>query len=446
MQSHEFHIGQDSLVTQIYSACNAKTIKFNSQGDFVILFPNCIIEIRDKDTNRINLDSKKSNLYDIFYEDNGDIFVADNNEFFGISEFKKYNGISWDIIYKAPKPPENEKMEEIRSITKDDQGNFWINVRRMYFIKYDGNKCTKFYGIDTLDGLKDQDIYPSLSGNDDNLVFYKGDLYYLGLNDNLCSINPITGIRKLYDKSLYKKDNGMAMYPKLRVTNGYLWLIQHIGNMASFDGNEFKIYHLDEGRISTQISANSVLSFDIDKDNSLWISGNFYDKSIDSNRFGILHYYNTDNYHFYKRDYFGFNQFTQATPLRCLPNGSTIFYLQGGKSMSRLLYWGDEDQNPISSVENQHQFNISSAFPNPTMGKTTLKFEANASLNVNNVTIDLYNYMGQLIKASIKTGCIFNSSEGKGILTIDLTGNPRGLYLLYVIVDGDKEIYSILKE
>lgn len=445
LQAQDFHLLPDTLIAQ-KSASFISTIKCNSKGDFVMLYANCIIEVRDKDTNLINLDYQKSKLYDVYYEDNGGIYVADNYDYYGISEFKKFNGVSWDIIYKAPKPEEGFKLEELRSIAKDDKGNFWLNVRRMYFIKYDGDKCIKFYGKDTLDGYIDQDYYPNISANDDNLVFYKGDLYYYGLNDHLCSINPISGIRKLYDKALYKQNNGKAMFHKLRIADDKLWLLQYKSNITSFDGSEFTTHHLDEGKIGNEFSGDMIFSFDIDKDSSVWISGSFHFKDIDSNRSAILHYYNSENYKFYKMNYFGFDQYTTIQPLICLPNRSTIFYISGGNYNSRLLYWGAEDQSPIVSVDNKHQFNVSLAYPNPIKDKVTLQFEANSSLDIRQATVDVYNYMGLLIKSSVQSGSIFNSSEGKGKIYADLTGIPRGFYVLILNVDGDKEIYPIMKE
>ncbi len=438
--AHDFYWCKDSLIIQEF-AVSPTIIKNNINGDFVVQYTNSILEVRNKNKYLIKLDKTKSFIKDIYYDDNGDIYVVDYYEIFGINEFKKYNGSGWDIIYKVPV---EDTLGRVRSIAKDADGNFWINMMQMYFIKYDGEKCTKFYGNDTLDVLKDQDYYPNLEGGANNLVFYKGELYYLGLNNDLCSINPISGERKLFDRSLFQSDTTRAMLPRLQVANGKIWMIQQVGNPASFDGKDFVIYNLDEGKISNQLSPGKIKSFDVDSDGSIWISGGFYDKTADSSCFAFLHYYDTEKYDFYKmREKFGLDQYTAGHPIKCLPNGSTLFYFS---MFSKLMYWGDEDQNPLSVVNNEHQFNVSYAYPNPTRGRVLLNFEANLTLDISNATIDVYTYTGQLIKPSVQTGCSFDLSTGKGIINADLTGIPRGFYLLYVNIDGDKEIYPIMKE
>jgi hypothetical protein len=441
----EFHTALDSLIRQ-KSGGSVQTIKSNCKNNLVILFYNGLVEVRDKDTNLIKLDVYKSQLHDIHYDDNGDIYVTDTYKNYEFSQFKKYNGTGWDTIYDSPKSQGNSNQEELRSIAKDDKGNYWLNVMRMYFIKCDGKNCTKFYGKDTLDVYKDQDYYPNLYGFNENLVFYKGNLFYFGLNGDLCSINTITGERKLYDEALYKKNNGLGMFPKLRLANDNLWMIQPEGNLTSFDGSDFTTHHLDEGSISNVFTGNVYFSFDVDKDSSVWISGSFHFKDIDSNRVAILHYYSPSNFKFYKMNYLGFDKYTTVQPIKCLPNGSTVFYISGGNADSKILYWGDEDQSPIVSVENKHQFNVSLAYPNPLKDKVTLQFEANSSLDIRQATVDVYDYMGQLIKSSVQSGSIFNSSEGKGKIYADLTGIQRGFYVLILNVNGDKEIYPIMKE
>jgi len=66
LQAQDFHLLPDTLIAQ-KSASIISTIKCNSKGDFVMLYANCIIEVRDKDTNLINLDYQKSKLYDVYY-------------------------------------------------------------------------------------------------------------------------------------------------------------------------------------------------------------------------------------------------------------------------------------------------------------------------------------------------------------------------------------------
>jgi len=88
--------------------------------------------------------------------------------------------------------------------------------------------------------------------------------------------------------------------------------------------------------------------------------------------------------------------------------------------------------NPTNSV--QHPFNENiQVFPNPTNDRLTVSF---GSLEFKSAVVELRDLSGRLISPNT----CFEASTA----TIDLTGNPKGVYILNLTVDGYKLSKKIL--
>ncbi len=83
-----------------------------------------------------------------------------------------------------------------------------------------------------------------------------------------------------------------------------------------------------------------------------------------------------------------------------------------------------DEANDLASVVANNSFKL---YPNPTTGMVTVEYTAEST---DLITIEVYSSVGQLVHSSIRTGVVKE--------TIDVTNKHAGLYLVNVLVNGEK--------
>ncbi|HXS36808.1 MAG TPA: T9SS type A sorting domain-containing protein [Flavipsychrobacter sp.] len=95
-------------------------------------------------------------------------------------------------------------------------------------------------------------------------------------------------------------------------------------------------------------------------------------------------------------------------------------------------------KGPIStSVGNVSNVEHLSMYPNPTTGKFTVEFTATDLIK--NVQITVTNLTGQQIQQRS-----FNNTTGQFTTELDLTNEPRGVYFVEFMADGQRMIQKMV--
>ena len=95
------------------------------------------------------------------------------------------------------------------------------------------------------------------------------------------------------------------------------------------------------------------------------------------------------------------------------------------------IYWVSTEfikelNKPTNSVIQSIEQNIQ-VYPNPTKGKLDINF---GKLNTKNAVVEICNIAGSVV--------LSNTFQNITTATIDLTGNPKGIYLVNISIDGQK--------
>jgi len=90
--------------------------------------------------------------------------------------------------------------------------------------------------------------------------------------------------------------------------------------------------------------------------------------------------------------------------------------------------------NPLNLINQTYEENIQ-VFPNPAKDKITVSF---GSLQFKSAFVEITDISGRLISPT--------TYHKASTATIDLTGNPKGIYILHLTIDGYKLSKKILLE
>ena len=177
--------------------------------------------------------SNPFDIYSIYKDVKGNLWFGTNPV--GVCRF---DGKSFDWITEEDVTEfRNEGANGVRSITEDENGDFWFNTEYRYSV-YDSTtiKSNKFYtrhkSIGGLDGKADSNLDEYLSTVRDN----NNDLWFVTYRDGVWKYDGL----KITHYTVQENSKNITLFSIYKDNNGTLWLGTHENGAYKFNGSTFE--------------------------------------------------------------------------------------------------------------------------------------------------------------------------------------------------------------